>query len=148
MINVVIGLIIGVPIGAVAVITWALAAAGGEYMRTRELNYESYGLFPGDADKVKEYCQRTLDPSDRIRLFQCALNAAPGLEMDIYESLTTGRGYRTIIKSRNIPAKEEDFYAYKRKAIAEFYDWLRLTGKWKDFSQTERQDTKCQQEKN
>ena len=131
MLNIGIGLIAGIFTGIFGVIIWSLAAIGSEErMRTRNMRFEDYGVFSGDEKKIKEYCQNISDPEDRLRLFQCAINAAPGLEMDIYESLITGKGYRTILKYRNIPAREDDFYAYKRKAMAEFYDWLRITGRW------------------
>lgn len=100
-------------------------------MRVREMSLADHGVFPGDEEKLKRYC-RKLAVEERLRLFQCAISAAPGLEIAVYESLITGIGYRTLIKrGRQIPAKEDDFYAYRRKALAKFYDWLRMTGKWK-----------------
>ena len=49
------------------------------------------------------------------------------------ESLVTGKGYRTMIRNgKSIPAKEDDFYAYRRKTLATFYDRLRLFGRWKE----------------
>lgn len=100
-------------------------------MRTREMSLADHGVFPGDEEKLKRYC-RKLTVEERLRLFQCAISAAPGLEIHVYDSLTTGDGYRTLERrGRKISAKEDDFYAYRRKALAEFYDWLRLTGRWK-----------------
>ena len=100
-------------------------------MRIREMSMEDHGVFPGDEEKLKRYC-RNLNAEERLRLFQCAISAAPGLEIAVYESLITGIGYRTLIKrGKQIPAKEDDFYAYRRKVLAKFYDWLRMTGKWK-----------------
>lgn len=101
-------------------------------MRTREMSLVDHGVFPGDEEKLKKYC-RNLSVEERLRLFQCAISTAPGLEISVYESLVTGEGYRTLIKhGRQILIKEDDFYAYRRKTLAEFYDWLRLTGHWKD----------------
>lgn len=98
-------------------------------MRTRHMSLEDHGVFPEDEEKLKEYC-KSMDKESSLRLFQCAISAAPGLEILIYESLVTGCGYRTLIKKgRDIPATADDFYAYRRKTLAEFYDWLRLTGK-------------------
>lgn len=101
-------------------------------MRIREMNLSDYGVFPEDEEKLKRYC-RKLTIEERLCLFQCAISAAPGLEIVVYESLISGMGYRTLIKcGRQITAKEDDFYAYRRKVLAEFYDWLRMTGKWKN----------------
>lgn len=100
--------------------------------RTREMSLVDHGVFPEDEEKLKRYC-RNLSVEERLRLFQCAISSAPGLEIAVYESLVTGEGYRTLIRhGRQILIKEDDFYAYRRKALAEFYDWLRLTGHWKD----------------
>ena len=101
-------------------------------MRNREMSLQDHGVFPGDEEKLKKRCH-CLSIEERLRLFQCVISAAPGLEMPVYESLTTGVGYRTIAhRGYSIPVKEDDFYAYKRKALAEFYEWLRMTGRWKD----------------
>ena len=101
-------------------------------MRNREKSLQDHGVFPGDEEKLKKRCH-CLSIEERLRLFQCVISAAPGLEMPVYESLTTGVGYRTIAhRGYSIPVKEDDFYAYKRKALAEFYEWLRMTGRWKD----------------
>ena len=100
-------------------------------MRTREMSLVDHGVFPGDEENLKKYC-RNLSAEERLILFQCAISAAPGLEIAIYESLISGEGYRTLIRQgRQILIKEDDFYAYRRKAMAEFYDWLRITGRWK-----------------
>ena len=96
------------------------------------MNMNDYGVSPDDLDRLYDRC-KSLDKEESLILFQCAISAAPGLEIPIYESLITGVGYRTMLSmGRQIPAKEDDFYAYRRKALAEFYDWLRLTGRWKD----------------
>ena len=96
------------------------------------MNMNDYGVPPDDQDKLYDRC-RSLDKEESLILFQCAINAAPGLEIPIYESLTTGIGYRTILNTgKQIPAKEDDFYAYRRKTLATFYDRLRLFGRWKD----------------
>lgn len=101
-------------------------------MRTRDMTLSDHGVFPEDEGKLKRYC-RNLNVEERLRLFQCAIGSAPGLEIAVYESLVTGEGYRTLIRhGRQILIKEDDFYAYRRKVLAEFYDWLRMTGRWKD----------------
>ena len=101
-------------------------------MRTREMSLVDHGVFPGDEENLKKYC-RNLSAEERLILFQCTISAAPGLEIAIYESLISGEGYRTLIRQgRQILIKEDDFYAYRRKALAEFYDWLRMAGHWKD----------------
>lgn len=103
-------------------------------MRTREMSLADHGVFPGDEEKIKLYCRKNMSIEERRELFRCCIGAAPGIEMLIFESITNkSSGYRTLIKRGfQIPAKEDDFYAYQRKALFDFYDWLRMTGRWKD----------------
>lgn len=99
-------------------------------MRTRDKSYDYYGISPEDAKKLRNYC-RNMGQEDKLRLFQCAISKAPGLELLIYESITEGIGYISLRRRRGgIPAKADDFYAYQRRTLADFYDWLRMTGKW------------------
>lgn len=99
-------------------------------MRTRYRTYDYYGIAPEDVKKLRNYC-RNMGQEDRLRLFQCAISKAPGLELLIYESITEGLGYISLRRRRGgIPAKADDFYAYQRRTLADFYDWLRMTGKW------------------
>ena len=101
-------------------------------MRTRYMNMNDYGVPPDDQDRLYDRC-KSLDKEESLILFQCAISAAPGLEIAIYESLVSGKGYRTMTRSgKHIPAKEDDFYAYRRKTLATFYDRLRLFGRWKN----------------
>lgn len=102
-------------------------------MRLREMSLVDHGVFPEDTKKIREYCQENMSAEERQELFRCCISAAPGIEMLIYDSVVNRSGYRTLIKRGfQIPAKEDDFYAYQRKALYDFYDWLRITGRWKD----------------
>lgn len=100
-------------------------------MRTREKKLTDFGVYPEDEERLRTYC-RNLSIDEKLILIQRAISAAPGLELAIYESLTEGLGYRDLIKKgRQIPAKDTDFYAYRKKTLFYFYDWLRMTGRWK-----------------
>lgn len=101
-------------------------------MRTRYKSYDDYGISPDLQKRLIAKC-KNLSQQDRLHLFQSAISVSPGLEIPIYESLTTGAGYRTMVNNgKQIPAKEDDFYAYRRKTLAEFHDRLILLGRWKD----------------
>lgn len=100
-------------------------------MRTRNMKMQDYNISAEDYRKLLEYCKK-MGMEDRLCLFKSAISAAPGLEVPIYDSLVSGIGYRTIVRmGRDIPAKEDDFYAYRRKTLAVFYDRLRMYGRWK-----------------
>lgn len=102
-------------------------------MRLREMSLTDHGVFPEDEEKIRAYCRNNMGVEERQELFKCCIGAAPGMEMLIFDSIVNRSGYRTLIRRGfQIPAKEDDFYAYQRKALFDFYDWLRMTGCWKD----------------
>ena len=72
-------------------------------MRARDRGYSEYGIQPDDVRRVRDYCRNM-----------------------------EGVGYDRLDRKRGVPAKSDDFYAYQRKTVAEFYDWLRLTGRWNE----------------
>lgn len=99
-------------------------------MRLREAKLSDYNVPKEDEEKLNEYCKKA-DSYLRFILLGCAISAAPGMELAIYESLVTGVGYYTLIRRGvDIPAKTDDFYGYKRKAKAEFYHRLKIYGLW------------------
>lgn len=98
-------------------------------MRTRNKKMSDYGVPKEDEQKVWILCQKQ-EYSDILR--NAVLSSVPhGLEEPIYDGLSKGQGYSTIGKSQEIYAKRDDFYAYKRRAAAEFYHFMRLMGKWR-----------------
>ena len=104
-----------------------------ERMRTREkpFNHIWYSTWKEDEPKVRALC-RTAAGYDLDLLHHAIASAAPGIEQPIKDSLTTGIGYVELSKKEYIPVTKADFYAYQRKALAEFYRMLRLLGRGKD----------------
>lgn len=98
-------------------------------MRAREKKMSDYGMTQEEVDMIKKKC-RSLSVQDKLDLLHAAISAAPGLEIYIYDSLTTGRGYDYINRRRPIPCKRDDFYAYQRKTIEALYRQKRLFGRW------------------
>ena len=93
-------------------------------MRTRDKSLSDYGIV----------CSRTAELMELARLEEnkgliCkeAELSNPGLSTFIIESLTQKRGYDRIYIKSYIPAKRDDFYAYRRKTLALFS--LLLEGK-------------------
>ena len=98
------------------------------YLKT----YADYGMLKSDEEKTRERCMKA-SAEERLIILQCAISAAPGLEIAIYDSITSGSGYRTLLRmGRQIPAGEDDFYAYRRKTLAEISRYMRLLGRWKE----------------
>ena len=103
-------------------------------MRTRDAKLSDYDVPKEDEARLDEYCKK-LDSDIRFILFSCAISKAPGMELVIYESLTAKdpkeAGYYSLLRrGRDIPAKTDDFYGYRRKVKAEFYHRLRLYDLW------------------
>lgn len=96
-------------------------------MRTRQKSLVDFGVYPEDVGKLKDICQRpTLEQRHSI-LHCCIDSCPPGLELLVYESIVFNRSYDFIGKREYIPAKRDDFYAYRRKAMSKFYNILRLS---------------------
>lgn len=98
-------------------------------MRTRNMSLSDYGVPKEDQDNLYKRC-RSPDKEDEEILTECVKSSAPGLENFIYDSLSSGKSYDVISKKQYIPAKIDDFYAYRRKTAAEFYRILKLLGRW------------------
>lgn len=99
-------------------------------MRTRYKKLKDYGLTQDDERKLKDRCNN-LDGRDIEILRETALSSAPGIESCICESIVKRKGYRELSKTQEIPVDEEDFYAYRRKTLALFFERLELYGRWK-----------------
>ena len=103
-------------------------------MRTRDAKLSDYDVPKEDEARLDEYCKK-LDSDIRFILFSCAISKAPGMELVSYESLTAKdpkeAGYYSLLRrGRDIPAKTDDFYGYRRKVKAEFYHRLKLYDLW------------------
>ena len=98
------------------------------------MSYEDHGVFPGDEKELLIRCRKA-DREERHNLLHACIDAAPeGLEFFVYQSLAGGKSYDNISRTDYIPAKKDDFYAYRRKAMGTFYNLLRMEGKWNDDS--------------
>ena len=101
-------------------------------MRTRYKTYADYGMLKAMRRRPGSAVWKA-SAEERLIILQCAISAAPGLEIAIYDSITSGSGYRTLLRmGRQIPAGEDDFYAYRRKTLAEISRYMRLLGRWKE----------------
>lgn len=83
-------------------------------MRTREKNYKDYGISEEEKDRLMELARQE-ENAALVRVSTEESNQ--GLSDVLFISLTTGKGYGGIEKKTYIPAKEDDFYAYRRRAL-------------------------------
>lgn len=91
-------------------------------MRTREKGYSDYGI--SDAE-VKELIQKSRTAAGRSLMQKAAFQANPELAEDLIYSIVNDLSYDRICIIRDIPAKKDDFYAYRRKAMSIFRDMIR-----------------------
>lgn len=97
-------------------------------MNLRKATLTDYGVPPDDIPALQSHF-RHLDENGKYNLLQVSIKYAPGIEIQIYDSIVNGIGYRTMEKIRTVPATENDFYGYKRKVMAEYYHLAKLTGR-------------------
>lgn len=97
-------------------------------MNLRKATLTDYGVPPDDIPALQSHF-RHLDENDKYNLLQVSIKYAPGIEIQIYDSIVNGIGYRTMEKIRTVPATENDFYGYKRKVMAEYYHLAKLIGR-------------------
>ena len=97
-------------------------------MAVRNTYLSDYGISREDERKVLKKC-RTARGSEQMNLLHSCIRANPDLALFLFVNLTTGMGFDTICKKEWIPAQRKDFQGYRRLAIFNYYDWLRLEGK-------------------
>lgn len=97
-------------------------------MNLRKATLTDYGVPPDDIPALQSHF-RHLDENDKYNLLQVSIKYASGIEIQIYDSIVNGIGYRTMEKIRTVPATENDFYGYKRKVMAEYYHLAKLIGR-------------------
>ncbi|MCD8371232.1 MAG: hypothetical protein LUC94_13090 [Clostridiales bacterium] len=93
-------------------------------MRTRHKRLTDYGIPESEVNGLYDLC-RNLDDRGRELLHVAAVDSCPpGIAEYIFKSLTDGSSYDAMSKSQWIPIGRDDFYGYRRKALAKFY-WER-----------------------
>ena len=90
-------------------------------MRTRDRGYEDYGIRDGEERRLMDEARQL---GHRKELRDAAYQANPGIAEDIIYSIINGLSFDRLSQIRDIPAKKDDFYAYRRKTLAIFRDKL------------------------
>ena len=83
-------------------------------MRIRDMKLLHYGISEAEKDRLMELAKH----EENAALVKVSVEESnQGLSDVLFISLTTGKGYRRIDKETGVFAKEDDFYAYKRRAL-------------------------------
>lgn len=78
-----------------------------------------YGLDPETARFLQLLC-RSDDDGIRSMVREACTLSNDALSRAMYRSLTEGRSFADLCKENYVPATPEDFYGYRRKALAIF----------------------------
>lgn len=78
---------------------------------------------------MKEYCRKAC-AADKVLILHAAEDANPSIANELFYSLVNGLSYDRMMKCKYIPLKRDDFYAYQRKCLATFRNFLLMHGKW------------------
>lgn len=98
--------------------------------RIRNTKYSDYGFRDGEEKLLKDYCRKE-GFSDQETLLQSAISSNPAIAGDLFYSLLNGLSYDSLIKIKYIPYSKGDFYAYQRRCLSVFRNFLLLYGKWR-----------------
>ena len=83
-------------------------------MRTRDMKLLHYGINAAEKDRLMEFAKRE---ENAALVKVSAEESNQGLSDVLFISLTTGKGYRQVDREACIPVQEDDFYAYRRRAL-------------------------------
>lgn len=84
-------------------------------MRIRKMSFTDYGISDKRATELLAYCRQSGD-TESVR--RAAAYANPIMADVIADSLTSGKGYWWLTRTRSIYYGKSDFYAYRRLAVA------------------------------
>lgn len=92
-------------------------------MRTREKSYYDYGITNDEVKYIKEFC-RNADKGQQNLIRYALSDIQPYIAPYIFYSLINNISYDKICAKNYICICKDDFYAYRRKAIASIKESL------------------------
>ena len=99
-------------------------------MRTRYMGYNDYNMDADDVKSIRHFCESIEAGSDDdSALKKCCQLVNNDIAVQLYTSLAKGLSYDEIFKREYIPLGRNDFYGYRRKAIARFFQ-IKLDEEW------------------
>lgn len=98
-------------------------------MRTRDKPPEAYGLTRKDLRKIYATCKD--DAWEGVLWESVNISVPEGIREAVHVGLSHGLGYTGTERIVPVYCGRKDFYGYKRKTAATFYNLMRLLGLWK-----------------
>ena len=103
-------------------------------MRTREMNYEDYGMDKKIVDGVREFYRKAIaaNNKDDLEIIDYAFSEFhPYIAHFVRKNLFEGMSYEKICGQEYIFLGKQDFYGYCRQAIEKIDRWLMMKGYYK-----------------
>ena len=94
-------------------------------MRIREKSYMDYGMGEEERQAVFTFCSNPSELDKKI-IMDAIVHVNPQIAQELYISLTQRISYSKLFKKSYIPLPEIDFYGYRRKAMWEIYEMMKL----------------------
>lgn len=99
-------------------------------IRTRNKGYKDYGVTDEEKEVVIAYCRS--DNESKEQVISCAMSELdPYIAQFLILNITQGISYEKIEEKYDIAIAREDFYAYRRKAVAAIKRYMLLFGHWR-----------------
>lgn len=91
-----------------------------KHKRIRDKGYNDYGIAKGTDRRILEYA-RNSDLSEKIEILEICHRVNSDIAGLLFDSITNRLSYEKLDRKYNVPYMKNDFYAYRRKAMAEIY---------------------------
>lgn len=96
-------------------------------IRTRNMGYKDYGVTDEEKEVVIAYCRS--DDESKEQIISCAMSELdPYIAQFLIMNITQGISYEKLYAKYDIAISKEDFYAYRRKAVAAIKRYMLLFG--------------------
>lgn len=91
-----------------------------KHKRIRDKGYTDYGIEKGTDRRILEFA-RNSDLSEKILILDICHSVNSDIAGLLFDSITKRLSYEKLDRKYTVPYMKNDFYAYRRKAMAEIY---------------------------
>lgn len=99
-------------------------------MKTRNMSYKDYGISENEIPYIIDFCRNANEEQKKIIKDALAI-LQPYIAPYVYYSLVDNMSYDDLYAKHCLYISKVDFYAYRRKGMAEIKDAIISNGFWK-----------------
>ena len=93
------------------------------------MGYKDYGVTDNEKEAIIAYCRS--DSELKQQVITCAMSELdPYIAQLLILNITQGTSYEKLCDKYDVAIAKEDFYAYRRKAVAAIKRYMLLFGQW------------------